>query len=62
MAVGIVAAQLISGDYSLAAATDIATQIQQVEGSAWELPMPQHVKRSELEKQASDLMLECFIS
>lgn len=59
---GIVAAQLISGNYSLSAAIDIATQIQQAEGSAWELPIPQHVRRIELDKQASDLMRKCFIS
>ncbi|KAI7776185.1 hypothetical protein LA080_005757 [Diaporthe eres] len=57
---GIVAAQLISGDHSLAAAGDIATRIQQAQGSAWELLLPQHVKRGELDEQVSDLLRKCF--
>lgn len=58
---GIVSAQLVSGDHSLAAAIDIATQIQQAEGSAWEVPIPQNVKRSELDKQTSYFMRKCLI-
>lgn len=57
---GIVAAQLISGDYNLAAASDIATQIRQAHGSAWELLIPHHIKKGELDEQASDLLRKCF--
>lgn len=59
---GIVAAQLVSGDSSLAAAIDIATQIQQADGPAWEIPIPKNWKRSELDKQESDLIRRCFTS
>ncbi|KAG6353651.1 hypothetical protein INS49_005359 [Diaporthe citri] len=59
---GIVAAQLVSGDCSLSAAIDIATRIQQADGSAWEVPIPPNVKRSELDKQASDPIRKCFTS
>ncbi|KAI3396953.1 hypothetical protein diail_11353 [Diaporthe ilicicola] len=59
---GMVATQLISGQYSLATASDIATRIQQAQGSAWELLTPQNVKRSELGEQAADLLHKCFIT
>lgn len=58
---GMVAAQLLSGQYSLAAASDIATRIQHAQGSAWELLTPQNVKRGELGGQAADLLHKCFI-
>lgn len=57
---GIVAAQLVSGVHTFAAAADIATRIQQAQGSAWELMLPQRVKRSELDEQVSDLLRKCF--
>lgn len=59
---GIVAAQLVSGDSSLAGAIDIATQIQQADGPAWEVPISNIRKRSELDKQESDLIRRCFTS
>lgn len=57
---GIVAAQLIWGDLSAAATADIDTRVQQAEGSAWELLIPRHVKRSELDEQLSDFLRKCF--
>lgn len=59
---GIVAAQLLSGDCNdLAAslASNFATQIKKNEGSAWELLIPHHVTRK-LDPQASDFLRQCL--
>lgn len=59
---GIVAAQLLSGDCSHAMANStshVTTQIKQNEGSAWELFIPQDVAGN-LDAKASDFLRQCF--
>ncbi|ROV99868.1 hypothetical protein VMCG_06282 [Cytospora schulzeri] len=50
---GIIAAQLLTGNCNIAEASP---QIKQAQGSAWELPIPQ----GKLDEQASDFLRQCL--
>ena len=59
---GIVAAQLLSGDYNIVAATstrDVETLIKDNQESAWELFVPREIS-NKLDGRASDLLRRCF--
>lgn len=59
---GIIAAQLLTGDCSIAeasSASTVAAQIKQAQGSVWELPVSPDVA-SKLDEQASDFLRRCL--
>lgn len=59
--VGVVAAELFSGNGELAVnlSTSVASQIKQDEGSKWDLWGPQNVA-DKLDEQALDFLRQCF--
>lgn len=65
---GIIAAQMLTGDCEIAeassaspasSASTVAAQIQKAQGPAWELPLPQNVA-SKLDEQASEFLRQCL--
>lgn len=59
---GIIAAQMLTGDCNIAGASSASTvvaQVKQAQGSAWELPVPEDVA-SKLDEQASDFLRKCL--